>query len=80
MVCDFREIKKKLAKVLETLDHGYLNKIPYFKKYYNPTSEKIAEFIYFELKKLIKGGEFALRSISVWETDSACAVFSEGKV
>lgn len=75
MVYDFKEIKEKLKKVLIKLDHTYLNKLPFFKKN-NPTSEKIAEFIYSNLQKLIKGGDLKLKSISVWETDSSCATFS----
>ena len=76
MVCDFKEIKKKLGGVLNSLDHAYLNKLAYFKKY-NPTSEKIAEYIYFKLKKLVKGKDFILKSITVWESDSSCAKYSE---
>ena len=76
MVCDFKEIKKKLEKVLQKLDHTYLNKLPYFKKN-NPTSEKIAEFIYHNLKKLIKGKNLTLQKISVWETETSCAIFAE---
>lgn len=75
MVCDFREIKKKLEKVLEGLDHTYLNELGYFKKN-NPTSEKIAEFIYNKLKILVKGKSLLLKSISVWETENSCAIFS----
>lgn len=76
MVCDFKEIKKKLGGVLNSLDHAYLNKLAYFKKY-NPTSEKIAEYIYFKLKKLVKGKDLILKSIVVWESDTSCAKYSE---
>lgn len=76
MVCDFKEIEKKLEKVLQKLDHSYLNKLPFFKKN-NPTSEKIAEFIFSELKKLIKAKKLILKRISVWETENTCAIFDE---
>ena len=76
MVSDFKEIKKKMKKALKGLDHSHLNELPYFRKN-NPTSEKIAEFIYCNLKKLIKSKNLILKSISVWETDSSCATFSE---
>jgi len=78
MVCDFKELKKKLEKILKMLDHSYLNQSPYFKKN-NPTSEKIAEFIYYKLKESIKGKAFLLKEVSVWETQDSCAVFSEEK-
>lgn len=76
MVCDFKELKEKLEKVLKGLDHTYLNKLPYFKKN-NPTSEKIAQFIYGNLKKLIKEKSLILRKVSVWETKDSQADFSE---
>jgi len=78
MVCDFKEIKQKLNKTLKELDHTYLNKLTYFKKD-NPTSEKIAEFIFSRLKKSIKDQKLALKSVSVWETKDSCAIFSEEK-
>ncbi|MFC1631848.1 6-carboxytetrahydropterin synthase QueD [Candidatus Omnitrophota bacterium] len=75
MVCDFKEIKKKLTWVLKDLDHGYLNKLDFFKKK-NPTSERIAEFIYFRLKKQIKDRSLCLNKVSVWETKDSCASFT----
>lgn len=75
MVCDFKELKKKLGNVLKKLDHTCLDKVAYFKKH-NPTSENIAEFIYLQLKKSIKGKNLILRSITVWENRDSCAIFS----
>ncbi len=76
MVCDFKEVKKKLKKVLTGLDHSYLNELAYFVKN-NPTSEKLAEFIYCELKKSFKGKSPSLKKVSVWETRTSHASFSE---
>ena len=77
MVCDFKEARKKLEKVLARLDHSHLNNLPYFKKN-NPTSEKIAEFIYANLKRSIKAKGLILKQVTVWETAAAQASFSEG--
>lgn len=76
MVSDFREIRKNLQKALTAMDHAYLNKIPYFRKN-NPTSEKIAEFIYYNLKKLLKDKRLKLRQVTVWETQESSAAFCE---
>ena len=76
MVCDFKEMKENLNKVLKELDHAYLNKLAYFKKH-NPTSEKIAEFIFYRLKKLIKAKRLVLKEVTVWETDTSSAIYSE---
>ncbi len=78
MVCDFKEIEKKLERVLQKLDHTYLNKLPFFKRN-NPTSEKIAEFIFSELKKLIKAKGLILKRVCVWETEDSCATFAEDR-
>lgn len=76
VVCDFKVVKKKLEAALKNLDHAYLNEIPYFRKH-NPTSEKIAEFIFNNLKKKLKSKLFTLKSVSVWETQSCSATYTQ---
>jgi 6-pyruvoyltetrahydropterin/6-carboxytetrahydropterin synthase len=74
MVMDFHELKNCLNKVLETLDHKYLNEIkPFIKS--SPTSENIARFIFKQLAKLIRNKHVKLESISVWETDTSRAIY-----
>jgi len=70
MVLDFENLKKELHKVLEKLDHKYLNKITYFKKA-NPTSENIAQYIYDNLKLPVP----SLKSITVWESENSSATY-----
>lgn len=72
MVMDFKDLKSGLNKILEKLDHKYLNNIPYFKKT-NPTSENIASYIYERLKPQVG----ILSSVTVWESENACATYSE---
>lgn len=72
LVVDFKYLKKELNKVLEKLDHKYLNNIAYFKKV-NPTSENIARYIYDNLRAKIPN----LKSITVWESYDSCASYSE---
>lgn len=72
MVMDFKEVKIQLNKILDKLDHAYLNKIPYFKKF-NPTSENIAKYIFDCLKTKILG----LNSVTVWESDNCSATYYE---
>ncbi|MDD5246666.1 MAG: 6-carboxytetrahydropterin synthase QueD [Candidatus Omnitrophica bacterium] len=74
MVMDFKCLKQVTNKLLDTLDHAYLNKIPYFRKV-NPTSENIARYIYDRLKKKIP----ALSSVTVWESDTSSATYEEKK-
>ena len=72
MVLDFKYLKMKLSKVLEKLDHKYLNKIAYFKKV-NPTSENIAKFIYDEISR--EG--LRVKSVTVWENAACSATYEE---
>jgi len=72
MVMDFRDLKIKLDRVLEKLDHKYLNNIAYFKRV-NPTSENIAKYIYGRLK----AGIPALKSVTVWENAASAATYEE---
>ena len=71
MLIDFKKIKFELNKVLDSLDHKYLNNITYFKKI-NPTSENIAKYIYDRLKKTLK----YIKSVTVWESDTSSATYN----
>ncbi len=72
MVLDFKIFKAELNKVLEKLDHKYLNNLDYFKKA-NPTSENIAKYIYDQLKSRIAG----IKSVVVWENNTSSATYEE---
>jgi len=72
MVLDFKYLKTELNKVLDKLDHKYLNDVPYFKKV-NPTSENIARYIYDNLRFQIPG----IDAITVWESDDSSATYYE---
>lgn len=79
MLVDFKKIKESSGKVLEKIDHKHLNKISPFNKL-SPSSENIARYIYQELKndKLFSGVcSWSLYKVTVWETDTACATYSE---
>jgi 6-pyruvoyltetrahydropterin/6-carboxytetrahydropterin synthase len=70
MVLDFTHLKAELHKILDVLDHKYLNNIPYFKKA-NPTSENIAKYIYDRLKPLVPW----VKSVTVWESQNSSATY-----
>jgi len=72
MLIDFKCMKVELHKVLDVLDHKYLNDIAFFKKI-NPTSENIAKYIYDCLKKKIR----RIKSVTVWENDTSAATYEE---
>jgi len=76
MVVDFGVLKKELQNLIERLDHKYLNDIPPFDSI-NPSSENIACFIFRELARVMNREGRRVTSVSVWESDSSVATFSE---
>jgi 6-pyruvoyltetrahydropterin/6-carboxytetrahydropterin synthase len=73
MVMDFKEVKGRLNLLLDELDHKHLNTLEYFKKN-NPTSERIAEYIF---NRLLRGG-LKVSSVTVWENESSSATYEKG--
>jgi 6-pyruvoyltetrahydropterin/6-carboxytetrahydropterin synthase len=71
MLVDFKVLKVGLNKVLDGLDHKYLNDLAYFKKV-NPTSENLAKYIYDCVKPQVSG----VKSVTVWESENSCATYA----
>jgi 6-pyruvoyltetrahydropterin/6-carboxytetrahydropterin synthase len=69
MVMDFRKLKELTDRVLERLDHEYLNEIEPFRQI-NPTAENIAKYIYDELSK-----GAPVHRVNVFETETSVASF-----
>lgn len=76
MVLDFRRLKEVTRAVLETLDHHYLNEIPYFAEV-NPSSENIARYIYDRVKDQLEGSQARLTKVTAEESPGACASYYE---
>ncbi|MBO8158364.1 MAG: 6-carboxytetrahydropterin synthase QueD [Thermosyntropha sp.] len=78
MLIDFRELKKIAACLIaEKYDHRFLNEIAPFDKI-NPTAENIAHQIYIDVKKKLPDG-IKLKSVKVWESSNAYALYKEGE-
>ncbi|MDD5454607.1 MAG: 6-carboxytetrahydropterin synthase QueD [Candidatus Ratteibacteria bacterium] len=73
---DFVEVKKKLAEVIEKLDHKDLNNLSFFKKK-NPSAENIACFIYKELEKKINSPGIKLSKVFVKESENSGVSYFE---
>ena len=74
MVVDFTQLKKKLKRILATLDHRHLNTLAAFKTT-NPSSEEIARYIFTRLTRAMK--DFAVSRVVVWETEGSRAEYRE---
>ena len=76
MLVDFTDVKREFNRVLEHLDHTYLNDLPAFKDI-SPSAENIARYIFQELQKA-QFSRGKLSAVSVWETPTQVAVYREG--
>ena len=74
LLMDFGLIKKATKKVLDGLDHKFLNDLEYFKEI-NPSSENIARHIYEALSQELNDEDVRVSRVTAWESDSACATY-----
>ena len=77
LLIDFRDLKKWTNEIFDHLDHKYLNEIEFFKDI-NPSSERVAKFIYDLLTKRIQTLNVGLTvsRVTVWESDNARVTYT----
>lgn len=79
LLLDFKDVKAVMKRVIERLDHQMLNEIEPFTKL-NPSAESLAKYFYDETSRLIKSlvtDRVTVREITIWETDTTTAQYSE---
>ena len=75
MVKDFKEIRKMTKKVVDELDHRFLNDLNAFKDI-NPTAENIAKYIHNQLSLAFnEDNDIEVKSIKLWETDKSAVKY-----
>ena len=74
LLVDFKILKDYLRNVLDSLDHKYLNEIPFFIGKAS-SAEYIAIYIFGEVEKQMKEKEAIIKEIRVWESDRAYAAY-----
>ena len=74
LLIDFKEIKDATKKVLDELDHQFLNELGPFTEM-NPSSENIARYIYESLTRELNDDNVKVSKVTAWESDSACATY-----
>lgn len=77
LVIDFKVVKEATKKVLDKLDHEFLNELEPFKTL-NPSSENIARYIFKSLTKDLNSEDVTVSKVTTWESDYACATYMEG--
>ena len=76
LAMDFTELKRITNEIVGPLDHTCLNSLAPFTDI-NPSSENIARWIFTSLKDRLTGYEVKLKSVTVWESDTASATYTE---
>ncbi|MCB5228492.1 MAG: 6-carboxytetrahydropterin synthase QueD [Candidatus Cloacimonetes bacterium] len=75
MALDFGVIKELLTKILDELDHAYLNDLPAFKDQ-NPTSENLARYIFERFEKEFADTKIKTESVEIQESERSSVVYS----
>jgi len=76
LLVDFKEIKTETNRILDELDHRFLNEMAPFTAV-NPSSENIARHIFKTLSTRLDGNSIRVSKVTAWESDSACASYFE---
>jgi len=74
LLVDFRDIKDETGKIMDELDHKFLNDLEFFQEN-NPSSENIARLVFEALSKRLDSESLQVNRVTAWESDSACASY-----
>jgi 6-pyruvoyltetrahydropterin/6-carboxytetrahydropterin synthase len=75
LLIDFRLLKQWTDEFLNGLDHKYLNELEFFKGM-NPSSERIARFLYERIGEKAGQANVHLTRVTVWESENARVSYS----
>ncbi|SPD72046.1 6-carboxy-5,6,7,8-tetrahydropterin synthase [uncultured Desulfobacterium sp.] len=76
LLIDFKIIKAHTEKLLDSLDHKFLNELEPF-SILNPSSENIACHLFRSLSGQLNTSNIKVSRVRVWESETACACYSE---
>jgi len=75
LLIDFRLLKRWTDEILDELDHKYLNELECFEGM-NPSSERIARFLYERIGEKARQAKVPLTRVTVWESENARVSYS----
>ncbi len=73
---DFKQLKQNLKEIIDKLDHEMLNEIPPFDNELNPTSENLAKYIFYSLRRNVPE-YLQVVSVEVSESEKYSAIYEE---
>ena len=74
LLLDFGVVKARTRKVLEEIDHKYLNELAAFQDR-NPSSENLAHYLFERLGAIFTRDGVKIKRVNVWESDTSCASY-----
>ncbi len=76
MLVDFIDVKNSMRKVIDRLDHQFLNEVPPF-DIKNPSAENIAEYFHEEMSMELASAPVPIHisEVRVWETEIQSASY-----
>jgi 6-pyruvoyltetrahydropterin/6-carboxytetrahydropterin synthase len=79
LLLDFKDLREVMRHVIERLDHRMINDLEPFTKL-NPSAENLAKYFYDESNaklERVTAGRVRIKNVTVFETDSTTATYSE---
>jgi len=74
LLIDFRVIKGETKRVIDELDHKFLNELASFENL-EPSSENISRHIFESISRKLNTKNVKISNVTAWESDSACASY-----
>jgi 6-pyruvoyltetrahydropterin/6-carboxytetrahydropterin synthase len=76
LLYDFKDLKAAIRRETERLDHQYLNDLEPFREI-NPSAENMARVLFERIGAHLQGADgIAVKSVTVYETDTTAAKYS----
>jgi 6-pyruvoyltetrahydropterin/6-carboxytetrahydropterin synthase len=79
LLLDFKDVKEIMKQVIDPLDHEMLNEIQPFIQM-NPSAENLAKYLFDQTNGRLRSlttGRVTVKDVTVWETDTTTARYSE---
>ena len=79
LLLDFKDLREVMKHVIERLDHQMINDLEPFTTL-NPSAENLAKYFYDESNarlQRVTNGRVHIKNVTVFETDSTTATYSE---
>ncbi len=74
LLMDFVDLRANIKKLVERLDHRFLNDLPPFDEL-NPSAENLAKYFSDELEAQARAQGLRVEAVKIWETDTTSATY-----